>query len=65
MWTGIYQFPFGRGQKFATKGILKAIAGGWSTGWIYQRNTGPALQWGNLFYYGDLSKITDCSPMIG
>jgi hypothetical protein len=59
VWTGIYQFPFGRGQKFATKGILKAIAGGWSAGWIYQRNSGPALQWNNLFYYGDLSKITD------
>ena len=59
VWTGIYQFPFGGGQRFATKGILKAIAGGWSAGWIYQRNSGPALQWGNLFYYGDLSKIGD------
>jgi len=59
VWTGIYQLPFGKGQKYANKGIMKAIAGGWSTGVIYQRNSGPALTWGNLFYYGDINKIVD------
>jgi hypothetical protein len=59
VWTGIYEFPFGKGKRFATSGVLKAIAGGWSAGWIYQRNSGPALTWGNLFYYGDINKIAD------
>ena len=59
VWTGIYEFPFGRGKAYATKGPLKPILGGWSVGWIYQRNSGPALQWDNRFFYGDISKIAD------
>ena len=59
VWTGIYEFPFGKGKAYATKGPLRPILGGWSVGWIYQRQSGPALQWDNRFFYGDISKIAD------
>jgi hypothetical protein len=59
VWSGIYEFPFGRGKAYATKGPLKPILGGWSVGWIYQRNSGPAPDWSNRFFYGDINKIAD------
>jgi hypothetical protein len=59
VWTGIYEFPFGKGKAHFNHGVARALLGEWSLGWIYQRNSGPALQWDNRFYYGDLSKIAD------
>jgi hypothetical protein len=59
VWTGIYEFPFGKGKAYATQGVLRPLLGGWSVGWIYQRNSGPALQWDNRFFYGDINKIAD------
>jgi hypothetical protein len=59
VWSGIYEFPFGKGKAYANHGLLRALLGDWSIGWIYQRNSGPALQWDNRFFYGDLTKIAD------
>jgi hypothetical protein len=59
VWTGIYEFPFGKGKAHFNRGVLRALLGEWSLGWIYQRNSGPAVQWDNRFYYGDISKIAD------
>ncbi len=57
--TGIWELPFGKDRSFLTGGPLKHIAGGWRIGWIYQRNSGPAPDWGNRFFYGDLDKIEE------
>jgi len=52
--TGSYDLPFGRGQKFLN-GIsrpLDLIFGGWILNSIYTWESGGALSWGNLIYYG-------------
>jgi len=56
--TGIYELPFGRGRSFAQRGIWNAILGGWQTAATYEKQPGALLDWGNLFYYGELSNIT-------
>ncbi len=55
--TGIWELPFGKGRRMITTGPLQHVLGGWQIGWIYQRNSGPVPDWGNRFFYGDLSKI--------
>ena len=35
------------------------MVGGWQFGWIWQRQSGLALGFGNRFYYGDANKIAD------
>jgi hypothetical protein len=55
--TGIYEFPFGRGRSFAQTGVWNAILGGWQTAATYEKQPGALLDWGNLFYYGELSAI--------
>jgi hypothetical protein len=40
---GVYQLPFGRGQRWATSGWLSALAGGWQTNWILSRVSGVPL----------------------
>lgn len=52
VWSGSYDFPFGKGQRFLTTGRLQHIVGGWKIGWVYQAQSGQALEWGNLFFYG-------------
>jgi hypothetical protein len=55
--TGIYQFPFGKGRKFWQTGILNHVFGGWQFSATYEWQPGPLLEFGNLFYYGDISDI--------
>jgi hypothetical protein len=31
--------------------------GGWQLSWIYQFQSGPPTNWGNLFFYGDMDNI--------
>ena len=40
---GVYALPFGSGQKFATSGILGAIAGGWQLNWVLSAMSGTPL----------------------
>ncbi len=55
--TGIYELPFGRGRAFLQRGIMSAIAGGWQVAATYEWQPGALLDWGNLFYSGDLANI--------
>jgi len=55
--TGIWELPFGRGRAFAQSGIASAILGGWQIAAAFEWQPGALLDWGNLFYYGDLSNI--------
>ena len=57
VWTGIYEFPFGKGKKWAQSGAAQHIIGGWQFSWVYQLQTGPPTNWGNRFFYGDLDNI--------
>jgi hypothetical protein len=55
--TGIYELPFGRGRSFAQSGIASALLGGWQIAGTYEWQPGALLDWGNVFYYGDLEDI--------
>jgi hypothetical protein len=54
---GIYELPFGRGRSFARSGLASALFGGWQVAATYEWQPGPLLDWGNLFYYGELDSI--------
>jgi len=55
--TGIWELPFGRGRAFARSGLASALFGGWQIAGTYEWQPGPLLDWGNVFYYGDLADI--------
>jgi hypothetical protein len=52
--TGSYDLPFGRGKKLlgAANKALDLVAGGWVLNSIYTWESGGALSWGNVIYYG-------------
>lgn len=61
--SGIYQLPYGKGRAFLQNGVLSHIAGGWQLASTYEWQSGPLLDWGNLFYYGNsLNDIMLDSP---
>jgi hypothetical protein len=55
--TGIFELPFGKGRLLARSGIANAVLGGWQVAATYEWQPGALLDWGNVFYYGDLSAI--------
>lgn len=55
--TGIYEFPFGKGRRFLQSGLLSHLAGGFQSSASFEWQPGPLLDWGNIFYYGELSAI--------
>lgn len=56
-WTFIYETPFGKGRTYLSSGFLSHLVGNWNVSWIYQRQSGPATDWANRFYYGDLDQL--------
>ena len=54
--TGIYELPFGYGRAFVKSGPLSHVIGNWQIALTYDFQQGSYLNWGNNFYYGDLSK---------
>ncbi|WP_263418861.1 TonB-dependent receptor [Terriglobus albidus] len=38
--SGTYELPFGKGKRYATTGIARALAGGWSANWIFTAQDG-------------------------
>ena len=57
--SGIYELPVGRGRKWGVswRGFREALASGWQVSAVYQANSGPALGFGNILYYGDIHDI--------
>lgn len=55
--TGILELPFGKGRAFAQSGIASALFGGWQIAGTYEWQPGALLDWGNLFYSGNLENI--------
>jgi hypothetical protein len=53
MVTSIVELPFGTGKRWlAESGIGRVFLGGWQVSGIYHLQSGRAIDWGNLFYYG-------------
>lgn len=38
--SGVYQLPFGKGKRYAIRGVASALAGGWQTNWVFSRYSG-------------------------
>jgi hypothetical protein len=55
--TGIFELPFGKGKPLARTGLWNALFGGWQVAATYEWQPGALLDWGNVFYYGELGNI--------
>ncbi len=64
--SGLAELPFGRGKKFGgtMHSWLDAALGGWQVQAIYQWQSGPPLEWGNVIYTGLFTAIESQSPSI-
>lgn len=63
--NGVYELPCGRGRRFLSNGgLLGKILGGWQTGQTFEWQPGPLLQFGNVFYYGDVDAIAVGDPSL-
>ena len=57
--TGIYDVPFGKGRRFLSRspGWLNGIVGAWSVQAIYQGQSGAAIGFGNVIFFGNLHDL--------
>lgn len=57
--SSIYELPIGKGRQFGSgmNPILDAIIGGWQLQAVYEWQSGEPLQFGNVYYNGDPSKL--------
>ena len=63
--AAIYDLPFGPGKPFlASGGWAAALARGWTLGATYEYQPGALLNWGTLFFNGNLEDIKKDNPEI-
>ena len=63
--SAVYELPFGKTKPFLNDGgVFAAIVGGWQTGATFEYQPGALLDWGNLFFNGDLKSIAKKNPEI-
>jgi hypothetical protein len=57
--TGILELPFGQGRRFGTdaSGLVDGFIGGWSVQAIGTLQSGRPLEFGNLYFEGDLNAL--------
>jgi hypothetical protein len=61
----VYEFPFGRSKPFLNNGgVASKFFGGWQTGATFEYQPGALLDWGNLFFNGDMKNIAKDKPEI-
>jgi hypothetical protein len=60
----VYELPFGPSKPHLTSGIAAKILGGWQTAATMEYQPGALLDWGNLFFNGDLGDIAKKNPEI-
>jgi len=57
--TAMYELPFGKGKRwFRSAKWQEMLAGGWTIQGLYQGQSGPPLNWGNVLFIGDIKAIT-------
>jgi hypothetical protein len=57
--SGIIELPFGKGRKFVNdlSRWADTIVGGWQIAYIFQRQSGPPIGFGNVIFTGDINNI--------
>lgn len=54
-WSTVYTLPFGKGQRWAQRGAVAYIAGGWTANYVFQVRSGQPY---NLNVGGDVANIS-------
>lgn len=63
--AAVYELPFGEGKPFLNQGgVWSQIARGWTIGGTAEYQPGALLQWGDLFFNGNLDDIKKDNPEI-
>jgi hypothetical protein len=62
--SAVYELPFGQRKRFLNSGIAGKLLGGWQTGATFEYQPGALLDWGNIFFSGDLGAIAKDKPEI-
>ena len=57
LFNAIWELPFGKGRAFTQHGLMSHIVGGWQLGAAWELQPGALLDFGNLYYYGNLADI--------
>lgn len=52
----VYQLPFGHGKMWANSGWKSAAFGGFQLGGTWEFSPGPLIEFGNMFFIGDIKK---------
>lgn len=57
--SSVWSLPFGKGRAFLsdTNAVVSRIVGGWEVSGIWSLQSGFALPWGNVIYYGNPKDI--------
>jgi hypothetical protein len=57
--SSIWSLPFGKGRHFLSgaNGLVSRLVGGWEISGIWSIQSGFALPWGNVIYYGNPKDI--------
>jgi hypothetical protein len=57
--SSVWSLPFGKGRHFlsGSNGFVSRLVGGWEISGIWSVQSGFALPWGNVIYYGDPANI--------
>ena len=57
--SSVWSLPFGKGRAFLkdSRGVASRLVGGWEVSGIWSIQSGFALPWGNVIYYGDPANI--------
>jgi hypothetical protein len=58
--SGIWELPFGKGRKFGTNMSrpMDFLLGGWQLSGVMQRQSGQPIDWGQMLFIGDSTKLT-------
>ena len=63
--AAVYEFPFGKTKPWLKDGgVVAELLGGWQTGATFEYQPGALLDWGNLFFNGNLDDIAKDNPEI-
>jgi hypothetical protein len=57
--SSVWSLPFGKGRAMlnSTNGFVSRLVGGWEVSGIWSLQSGFALPWNNMIYYGDPANI--------
>jgi hypothetical protein len=57
--TGIWELPLGAGKRWLAKspGFVNAAVRGWQLQGVYTAQSGAALNWGNVFFFGGIKDL--------